>query len=432
MALEFKISPKIIPSVASSYTDVNRVFIEYIDNSIDSAEEYFDQSSNKYSKPIEIKLLVKNEQIIITDNCAGIAEFSKVVGQIGNSVKVNQASTNGQFGYGIFSFLAYFDLLEIASKVEGEDSGRKISIPKEAFNSDEQEDVKFDDPIRVSFENHSGTKILLSGISKSTFKQISADEIKKEIENHFETILERENLTIRVIDTRSDKNFTCEKFDYNTLDGEVYEESFKVVTFEDGRSRSKSEYYLDNPVKIFLKVTKSALINKPPIFIRKGRRVSEVKDIKQFKSAHKSDIWSHPNLTGYIDLVDCIDANITRTDFKTDQKVKAVFATILGHENAIQQLLKKINNLSEEQHYQKLEDFLNKALSKLAKFDAINFRSEIIKGRDINLSANNSNVEESFQDFGNEFHRKGPLTGDKSKGIKGGGVMEVQMMKLKL
>ena len=102
MSLQLKISPRLIPSVASSYTDVNRIFMEYIDNSIDSAEEYFDQANNNYSKEVEIALTISPDKIFITDNCSGIPDLSKVVGQIGNSAKRDQPWTNGQFGYGVF------------------------------------------------------------------------------------------------------------------------------------------------------------------------------------------------------------------------------------------------------------------------------------------------------------------------------------------
>lgn len=53
---KFHISPKIIRSIATLYNDVNRIFMEYIDNSIDSAAEFYDEKINGYSRPIEITL----------------------------------------------------------------------------------------------------------------------------------------------------------------------------------------------------------------------------------------------------------------------------------------------------------------------------------------------------------------------------------------
>ena len=46
------IAPKLIKSVASMYTDINRVFMEYIDNAFDSAESLYNKGTNSYSRPL--------------------------------------------------------------------------------------------------------------------------------------------------------------------------------------------------------------------------------------------------------------------------------------------------------------------------------------------------------------------------------------------
>ena len=48
MSIKPHISPRLIPNIASLYNDVNRIFLEYIDNSLDSAESYYDQNTNSY------------------------------------------------------------------------------------------------------------------------------------------------------------------------------------------------------------------------------------------------------------------------------------------------------------------------------------------------------------------------------------------------
>ena len=40
MSIKGNISPRIIHSISTLYNDANRVLLEFIDNSIDSAEEY--------------------------------------------------------------------------------------------------------------------------------------------------------------------------------------------------------------------------------------------------------------------------------------------------------------------------------------------------------------------------------------------------------
>ena len=58
MPIQLQLSPRIIPSIATAYTDINRVFMEYIDNSIDSAEDLYDHASNSYKRAIKIELNV--------------------------------------------------------------------------------------------------------------------------------------------------------------------------------------------------------------------------------------------------------------------------------------------------------------------------------------------------------------------------------------
>jgi hypothetical protein len=58
MPINLNISPKIIPSIATIYNDVNRIIMEYIDNSLDSAENFFNIENNKYDKPINIDIKI--------------------------------------------------------------------------------------------------------------------------------------------------------------------------------------------------------------------------------------------------------------------------------------------------------------------------------------------------------------------------------------
>jgi len=46
------------------------------------------------------------------------------------------------------------------------------------------------------------------------WKQINLDEIKSEIETHFELLLSRTNLEIKLID-KYNNEYLCEPFDYN-------------------------------------------------------------------------------------------------------------------------------------------------------------------------------------------------------------------------
>lgn len=383
MSIQGKISPRIIQSISTLYDDTNRVFLEFIDNSIDSAEEYFNMSKNEYTRPIKISLEVMGKNykdcvVIISDNCKGIFNIEKIVQNIGNSDKKAQPWTNGQFGYGMCSFIACCDALEVVSKVSGKNA-LEIGILKDHFLVDNQEDFVFNDPVvNSSFEYDSGTKVTLKIFDKNNWKNINIQEIKDEIEKHFELLLGRKNLEIKLIS--NGEEFICKPFDYSLYEGKELEEYIDKTNtlFSD----------VDQRVHLFIKITKRKDINKRPVFIVKGRRITEIKDIKAFKSDLKSDIWNHPNITGYVDLGNYIEPNISRINgFKPEYKEKAnnIFSWLINKEPLILDLIREGNEETQEKHYQQLEDILSKALSKIARIDAMNFRTEYFAGNDIKL-----------------------------------------------
>lgn len=409
MATKVHISPKILKSIASLYNDTNRIFMEYIDNSIDSADQnYFDPTLNSYSRPIEILLKIEGKtardgRVLILDNCFGITNFTKIVSHIGNSDKKEQAWTNGQFGYGIYSFMAACEKLEVTSKLANEDAVF-LPISRKEFDKPLQEDIRLPDPkILHHFDCVSGTKIILSGFDKEMWKVVDVQTLKDEIEKHFELILSRKNFTIKLIDADK-KEYICVPFDYETLTGEVYEDYLTDLHIGKSSEDLFETKKIKDPIHIFLKMTKGITTNKPPVFISKGRRICEIKDVKSFKSKHKSDIWGHPNITGYIDLNSLLGPTIARTDFKKDKDSQMVFQTLFDLEDLILDHVRKVNMETEERHYQQLEDVLNKALSKLAKMDAMSYRTEYLLGGKTGLAGGGFGMS-----AGDEF-------GDKNRG----------------
>lgn len=380
--------------------------MEYIDNSIDSADQhYFDQKLNKYSRPIEILLKIegrtaKDGRVIILDNCFGITNFTKIVSHIGNSDKKEQAWTNGQFGYGIYSFMAACEKLEVTSKLESEDAVF-LPISRKIFDKARQEDIRLPDPKTLSrFDSASGTKVVLSEFDKEMWRVIDAQTLKGEIEKHFELILSRKNLTIKLVDQNKNE-YICTPFDYETLTGEVYEDYLTDLHSTKKYTNLFETIKIENPIHIFLKMTKGVTTNKPPVFISKGRRICEIKDVKSFKSKHKNDIWGHPNVTGYIDLNTLLGPTIARTDFRNDKDSRMVFQTLFDLEDLILEHVKKVNMETEERHYQQLEDVLNKVLSKLAKVDAMSYRTEYLPGGKTGLAGGGFGMT-TGDDFGDK------------------------------
>lgn len=382
MSIKGNISPRIVQSISTLYNDANRVLLEFIDNSIDSAEEYFESSSNTYTKPIAITLEIKGKtwkggSVVILDNCKGISNIEKIVQNIGNSDKKAQPWTNGQFGYGMCSFIACCEQLQVISKAREKKNALQIIINREHFSVDNQEDFLFSDPKEIKdFEYESGTKVTLQNFDKASWRNIDIEEIKTEVEKHFELLLSRVNLQIKLISEGSE--YICKPFDYSVYEGESLEEEIKELpTVKD----------IEQPIHFFIKLTRGKDLNKRPVFIIKGRRISEIKDIKAFKSNFKSDIWNHPNITGYVELGNYIEPDISRTGFaaKYKDRANALFDFLISKEPVILDLIKEGNEQSQEKHYQQLEDILSNALSKLARLDSMNFRTEYISGKDISL-----------------------------------------------
>lgn len=404
MPVKVHISPRIVNSVASLYNDTNRIFMEYIDNAIDSADQnWFVEGLNTYSQPIEIKVVfsgknARDAQVIIIDNCFGITNFTKVVENIGNSDKKAQGFTNGQFGFGMHSYMAACKNLEVTSKEFGR-FAQQLNLSRDLFDQDRSEDVRLPDPKVVKdFPSQSGTIVRLSGFDSSAWKNVSLETLKDEIEKHFELILHRKNLSIVLVSADGFEQ-RCEPFDYSIYKGEVYDETISQFLLEsDRRMKSPKIITTKHPVRIFLKMTEGVALNKPPVFISKGRRICEIKDVKSFKSKHKSDIWGHNTVTGFIDVQDLLDPTIARNDFRSTDKSRALFDELYKLEELIIDYVRRANAQTDEKHYQKLEDVLNKALSRLARMDAMNFRTTFLKGGDTPLAG--GSLGTSFEDEG--------------------------------
>jgi hypothetical protein len=406
--MQIEISQSIIPSIAGLYSDTNRIFMEYIDNSIDSAEEFFDESTNSYKKDIEINFHIDRNSVSFTDNCVGITNFTKVVKSVGHSDKRDLPWTNGQFGFGIYSFLAACDEIEIRTKLKEQDEAQKIIINQKKVFKQNQEIA---DPSYTEINSDSGTVVILSKFDKVMWKSIDFDKLVNEVEKHFELLLKRKNLTITISSLSLGKNHICEAFDYEAYAGEPWEETKDKLVFKGKGKAIPVTVFPENPVYIYLKLLDDRVINKPPVFIAKGRRIGEIKDIKQFDSKFKGEIWSNPKLTGYIDVSHFLEPDISRTSFRNNTNSKALWDELKEIEVMILEFLSDLNKRSETADYRKLESILNAELSKLAKLDLMNYRTQNLSGKDINVEPGGPG-ESQEEGAGSEHHRDGENTGN--------------------
>ncbi len=118
--------------------DINRPILELLDNSIDSAEEYYNPATNAYSKEIEIqisktKLKSRHGIITIKDNCSGFKKDFNKPFVIFKSEKRNDPKTNGMYGSGMFSFFSICNNLKVKTKTERSDYFYSFNINKKIF-----------------------------------------------------------------------------------------------------------------------------------------------------------------------------------------------------------------------------------------------------------------------------------------------------------
>lgn len=404
--VKFEMSPRLLGSVAGTYTESYRVFMEFVDNSIDSAEDFFDRDLQKYEKTIKINVTIvgtskTSGKVIISDNCTGMDEkgILRIVESIGNSEKKQGAFTNGQFGFGIYSFLAICGQTQIISS-KTKNSALHIVLDEKELNKDRLEDVKIKNPEEYTGTDHnfdsSGTTVVLS-----KFKKWNKNEYEKlidDIENHFEGLLDRENIEIKIINKSKQKEYVCQPIDYDKYDGDTFIDEPEELQYFDKKYKAQNIFPLSSNtyIKAFIKITKGEVINKPVVILNKGRKISEIHDLKSFKSPNKQAIWNHQNLTGYIEIDGFLEPTISRNDFqKKGQNKNALYGYIEGIEKDILGLIELVNEARQESHYQNLENELNKILSKLAKADtiAMNYRSDIISGSDIALQEGSDGLD---------------------------------------
>jgi hypothetical protein len=380
---------KFVNTIASNYETVERIFMEYVDNSLDSADDLAHDNGGKYPYTIHINIIIDKirKTVKFIDNCQGmdIDSLKGVANNIGTSKKAHQNWNNGKFGFGIHTFRACANNITIITQ-QKEDIIREISFGK----NDEKPLGKI---LKGKyFNNNCGTKVIISNFDKNWWNEVDPYIIKNEIEKHFDQLLAKENLKI-TIDCEN-KLLRCKSFDYDKYTGQEFVKDLHQLVEE--RRGVKTTIPLKNFVKIYLKITNDIIPDKRPVFINKGRRIEEAKDIKSFmnKSKYKTSLWGHNNLVGYIEVNDSVQPTITRDKFINNKERRMLYDCILKLEDEVNNVLVKINKRSESNNLSKLENILSSALSRLAKIDALRFRRQFENNGDINLiETENSDIK---------------------------------------
>jgi len=403
---KLNISPKIIKSIMTLYDDPNRVFFEYLMNSIDQANLFFDKQSNSYSKLIDIRISIwgstyKDTIIRFEDNTTGIDDISKITSSIGNSEKAESKFLIGQFAVGIYSFLAICNNMKISTKVMDSYEINSIEIRSDIFERKRTEEIEIGMILRTgSRTNNCWTSIALSEFIKDRFKEISIERLKSDIETHFEPILRRGNIVISIKNNDEDP-VKCKPFNYSAYNGPVYEKEITRLEYTQGKKYSVLGELLiqKSPVRIFLKITTDKALDRKPFFVINGVRIADIADIRAFRTCSKGLIWSHPNVTGFIDVTGTLEPTIARDEFKNTKYSKALYQTLLKFEEEIKQFVEQNVNQIMISQFHKLESILNQAVNDLAKEINKKERSSLREGRGKIKATDMRNGEDVMKSF---------------------------------
>lgn len=381
----------LLKSVATLYSDPHRVLMEYIDNAVDAAEKFYSKVSQQYSKQIEISVNLDGKsydyaRITIHDNCTGINNLSVLVTNVGNSSKLNDQDTNGQFGFGIYSFLAICNSLIITTRLSHSSTINRVELNSKMFETPDSEGLDIEEKENITSyklgqaREDCWTIFKLEDFHKQAFREISIKTLKTEIENHFELILSRKNIIIKIIDTAK-KEHICKSFDYNKHEGDIfYRELSNLEKTKSKKLKTKVSISIPSNLIINLKVYKNRMLGRKPVFIIKGRRITEISNVKAFRTTSKNSIWSHPNITGYIDVTGILEPNISRDDFRANTLAKALFQTLVEMESEIKEFIVGQLKFIGSNQFKELEKILSQAFNKLSNNNnfknLLNFNSD--------------------------------------------------------
>lgn len=369
----------LVNNIARLYQSVTRILMEYVDNSLDDAEELFRAGKDRYPREILIRVRIdrKNRRVAVVDNCRGMKrrDLLRIVTSIADSSKKAQPWTHGQFGFGVHAFRACCRDLEIITRNRA-DRTYSIAINRESKVIEDEHAL---DP---DFLTHkTGTVVILKNFDSDWWKEVGLESIKDEIEKHFDRLLARPNLSVTV--DRGGEPVRCVPFDYGVVRGEEF---VRKIPGLDARGRT-SLFSFDRPIEVYLKVTEKPFAGRNPVFFEQGRRIEEIQSIRSYrnKSKYRTGLWAHPHLIGYIELQGILKPVLSRDDFQRSEARTAFYHHLATLEDGIHDLVKKRDSVAEEAGFGRLEGMISKLISRLAREDALSFRKSFLPGGDIPL-----------------------------------------------
>jgi len=140
----------ILNAIASNYRNLNRIIMEFVDNSVDSDDVRSRKIPNEKHPILEIhaNIDLDRRNIWIRDSGPGMgeAELLRLINGIGRSVKRDSPGLNGQFGFGVHAFRAAADKLVVYSTTLADPSiVRNVNLFRNCSAAEAPEDRSLDD-----------------------------------------------------------------------------------------------------------------------------------------------------------------------------------------------------------------------------------------------------------------------------------------------
>jgi len=339
--------------IAQRYTTLSRILMEYVDNSLDDAERYFNRETGIYSKNVKIQIGISHNPhcVVITDNCNGMdkKQMTRLIQNVGESQK-HSKFTNGQFGFGVHAFRAAAKSLTIWSKTGGADT-YELHIDRDSavFNSPKVSEA-------FQIKHVGGTQVVLRDLDNSWIENLSVKAICEEIQFHFDGLLRRKNLRVLVRDSNG-KVTECRPFSYRGIVGKRFSKIIRVH---------------GQPVRAALWISETAIPNQHTYFTSNGRRINEVHEVKSFMKVSQAryNAWNHPHVAGYIEVSNVVEPVITRDEFRRTSRRKDLYQAIIEKiEPDLLKLVEEVNNQRRTLEMGRLGSILSKCFNSAIRKD---------------------------------------------------------------
>lgn len=365
--------------LAEGYKSLSKALMEYVDNSFDSADDFFN-SNGKYSRDVKINVVIDTElkMITIQDNCEGMSIdiLKGLANSINDSEKRRREQkrpwVNGQFGLGAHAFRFFAQKLTVFTRQKNRG---QIAILIDRDKPFAQRIELF----HKGLEN-SGTLVEIAGIDKMHLKNLKADELKLEIETYFEMLLRR-NVEVKI----QNDNFKsmCIPLNYEKIEGLLIKK--EITSWREGTSLTTIPE--GKGIKVELKVC-AHKIERPPFFSRKGRRINYIANMDSFmrKTQHRKKVWENYYLTGYIEVGDNLEPVLTKDDFLGGKghalARSGIYEAIVEIEDDVHAAIEIINKDRSDESLKTLASALTDYLSEIAKEEEIRISYENKSGKD--------------------------------------------------